>query len=130
MERASRLIRLLQMPQGSVDPEDLVRAAWNTAVGKKIAANSRFGRLSGPLLEIHVEDEVWAVQLKTLSTQILSNLEKNLGSRMVRTIQFRVVPLRRGPQRAPAAASADEADRIDDPILRAIYRTSRSRALA
>jgi hypothetical protein len=130
MERASSLLRLLHLPEGAVDPEDIARAAWAAAVGKRIAAHARVTRFSGSTLEVQVEDDVWAAQLRTLSRQILINLEKSLGSPMVTSIYFRVYPLRRGPQRAGRAASPDEADRIDDPVLRSIYKSSRNRALA
>ena len=48
-------------------------------------------------------------------------------------LEFRIVPLRRDPQRAVVAAPAvfaDESDAIADPVLRGIYRASRNKALA
>jgi hypothetical protein len=85
-------------------------------------------------LVVEVEDEVWQRQLFTLTRQILRNLHNRLGPELVEDIEFRVVPRRRGPQRAITAAAgaavSDEADLIADPVLRTIYRASRKKALA
>jgi hypothetical protein len=50
----------------------------------------------------------------------------------VEELEFRVVPPRRGPQRAASAAGgvADEAERIADPGLRRLYRIDRTKARA
>jgi hypothetical protein len=77
-----------------------------------------------------VEDGVWKSQLETLAGQILVRLDKILGQRLVTWIEFREVPARVPPQRAELArGSQDEASRIEDPVLRMVYRTSRKRAL-
>ena len=83
-------------------------------------------------LVVEVEDHVWQRQLFALTRQILANLEKNLGAGMVDDLEFRVVPRRRGPQRAAEAvpASQDEAANIADPVLRSIYKAARKKALA
>jgi hypothetical protein len=51
-----------------------------------------------------------------------------MGSALVANIDFRVRPPRRGMQSAPGGS--DEADRIEDPVLRGIYRAARKKALA
>lgn len=81
---------------------------------------------------IEVEDAVWRQQLTALSAHLLKNLEQVMGPGMVQSLEFRVAPARRPPQReeiaaAPAAVS-DESDRIADPVLRRIYRQSRARS--
>ena len=45
MERASKVLGKLNLPQGTVDPEIIVCAAWAGAVGKKVAAHTRAARL-------------------------------------------------------------------------------------
>jgi hypothetical protein len=83
-------------------------------------------------LIVEVEDIVWQRQLFALTRQILGNLEKNLGAGMVDDLEFRVVPRRRGPQRAAEVmpVSQDEAANIADPVLRSIYRAARLKAQA
>jgi hypothetical protein len=50
---------------------------------------------------------------------------------LVEETYFRIVPRRREPQRAMQSAPglfADEADAIEDPVMRGIYVASRKRA--
>jgi hypothetical protein len=61
------------------------------------------------------------------------NLERQLGPDVVEDLEFRVVPRRREPQRAARSApalTADEADAIADPVLRGLYKASRTKARA
>ena len=84
-------------------------------------------------LIVEVEDVIWQRQLFGLSHQILRNLAKSVGSGVVEDVEFRVVPRKREPERARAAAPglfADEADGISDPVLRGIYKASRKKAQA
>ncbi len=83
-------------------------------------------------LIVEVEDQVWQRQLFALTSHILRNLDKSLGPGLVEDLEFRIVPRRREPQRAhlPIPALFDEADGIADPVLRGIYRASRTKALA
>jgi predicted nucleic acid-binding Zn ribbon protein len=134
MERASKLIRTMRLPADTITAEDLARAAWADAVGKKIAEHTRPARMVRARLVVEVEDRIWQRQLFALSKQILSNLEKRVGAGIVDDLEFRIVPgctvNRLPPRRAAhsAGAIADEADRISDPILRGIYKASRQRA--
>jgi len=131
MERASRFIGKLT---GPIDVDDLARAAWPLAVGKKVAARTRAARMVRTRLIVEVEDPVWKKQLFTLSRQILANLERHLGHGIVEDLEFRVMPARRGPQRAevaqPGLAELDEADQIADPVMRNMYKLARKKALA
>ena len=131
MERASRLIGKLT---GPIELEDLARAAWPVAVGKKVAARTRPARMVRTRLIVEVEDPVWKKQLFTLSGQILANLERHLGPGIVEDLEFRVMPRRRDAQRAdvaqPVQASLDEADQIADPVMRNMYKIARRKALA
>ena len=131
MERASKLIPGLRLPSETITAEEVACAAWPHAVGKKIAVHTRAVRMVRTRLVVEVEDAVWQRQLFTLTRQILRNLEKNLGAGMVEDLEFRVVPRRREPQRALAAAvSQDEAAGIADPVLRSIYKAARLKARA
>jgi Dna[CI] antecedent, DciA len=133
MERASKLIRGLRLPGDTITPEELACAAWPLAVGSKIAAHTRPSKMVRTRLIVEVEDRVWQRQLFALTRHILGNLAKNLGSGLVEDLEFRIVPRRREPQLAThsvAAFSNDEAEAIEDPVLRSIYRAARKKAHA
>jgi len=130
MERAGRLIARLKLPAGSISPEEMARRAWPAAVGKRIAAKTRPASLAGRRLIVEVEDAVWQRQLAVLKRQILERLDEVIGSSVIGEIEFRVAVPRRPPQREEKARVADEADRIEDPVLRAIYRERRKRESA
>jgi len=131
MERASRLIGKLT---GPIDVDDLARAAWPLAVGKKVAARTRPTRMVRTRLIVEVEDPIWKKQLFGLTKQILTNLERHLGQGIVEDLEFRVMPPRRDAQRAevaqPALAALDDADQIADPVMRNMYKLARRKALA
>jgi predicted nucleic acid-binding Zn ribbon protein len=132
MQRASRLLGDLKLPDQTYCAEELARAAWQAAVGKKIAAHAHAARMVRTSLIVEVEDDVWRMQLYGLRAQILSNLARHIGRGHVEDLEFRVVPPRRGPQRAATSAggavAVDEADTIADPGLRRIYRMERTKA--
>ena len=126
MERAASL--LTRLKSRNLPVEDIARAAWPQAAGKRLAGRTRATDLVRQTLVVEVEDIVWRQQLNSLRGQLLSNLARVLGPDVVSAIEFRVAVPRRPPQREEiAAAPADEADRIADPVLRRIYRQSRSR---
>jgi predicted nucleic acid-binding Zn ribbon protein len=129
MDRAYKVMRGMSL----LSPEELARAAWPQAVGKKIAAHTRPARMVRTRLIVEVEDDGWKRQLFGLTQFILRNLAKELGEGLVEEVEFRIVPRRREPERAQQAMPGtlfDEADAIEDPVLRSIYRTSRKKAQA
>jgi predicted nucleic acid-binding Zn ribbon protein len=131
MERASRVLGKLSLPQGTVTPEAVVCAAWASAVGKRIAAHARAAKLVRAHLIVEVEDLIWQRQLFVLREQIRRRIDESVGPGVVKDIEFRVMLPRIGPQRAQrASAGADDADGIADPVLRSIYRASRKRETA
>jgi Dna[CI] antecedent, DciA len=135
MERASRLLGKIPLPRETYGPEGLACAAWPEAVGKKIAAHAHAAKMVRTSLIVEVEDEIWRMQLYGLRFQILSNLCRQIGKGFVEEIEFRVVPRRREPQRAKSSTGKplpmfDDAERIDDPGLRRLYRADRTKALA
>jgi len=137
MQQASRFIASLGSLRESCDSGDIVCAAWNRAVGKKIAAHSRASKLVRDKLVVEVEDWLWQRNLMGLSRNILKNLEKAVGPGIVNDIEFRILPPRRGPLVAQASMPAfelsspnDEANGILDPGLRRIYRRKRLKEIA
>jgi protein involved in sex pheromone biosynthesis len=138
MERAARLIRNTNYSQQILNEDDLTRAVWPVAVGKVIAAHTSRLKLVRTTLIVEVEDAIWQKQLHTLSAQILDRLRKTTGSNTIQEIEFRVAVPRRQPQSAAfrdntapqIAASTDEADSIQDPVLKKVYRLSRKKATA
>ena len=131
MERAGRVISRTKLAAGAVCLEELACAGWPVAVGKKIAVHTRAISLAGGRLRIEVEDAVWQRQLSVLKRQILSRLEEVVGTSVVRDVEFRVAPRRKLPHSAvEPRKDRDEADQIQDPVLRAIYRRQRRRRSA
>jgi predicted nucleic acid-binding Zn ribbon protein len=135
MQRASSLIRRLRLSGDIISAEEMARAAWSDAVGKRIASNTRVAKLVRTRLVVEVEDSTWQRQLFSLSRHILANLEKALGAGLIDDLEFRVIPRRREPLMARASipgatAQLDEADAIADPVLRDVYKVSRRKAQA
>ncbi len=132
MDRAAKVIR--KLGAGTLSAGELVRAAWPHAVGTRIAAHARAVQVreaeGGPQLVVEVEDPVWRSQLQTMTNQILPRLQEIAGRENIRAIEFRLGVPRRMPQRAEQARSApDEADGIQDPLMRRLYIASRKRAV-
>ena len=130
MERAGRSLGNLKL-SGKLSTVDLARAAWPAAVGKRIAAHALAVNLVRDRLVVEVEDAVWQKQLFHLRFQILTRLREVIGDELIRELEFRIAVERRPPQAAAALAGAsDESDRIEDPILRRVYRQARKKATA
>jgi len=134
MERASKLIRQLGLPGNTITVDELACAAWPQAVGKRIASHTRAAKMVRNSIIVEVEDVTWQRQLFSLKPFIIRNLAKIVGPGMIDDAEFRIVPRRREPERAvqavPGGLFADEADAIADPVMRGIYKTARSKALA
>ncbi len=137
MERVARLIKDKKISREILSDEDIARAVWPAAVGKAIAAHTSRAKLVRNTLVVEVEDAIWQKQLYALTGQILGRLRQVTGGDRIQDIEFRIAIPRRQPQRAEsrdinvperAGESADEADRIQDPVLKKIYRLSRRKA--
>lgn len=126
MERAGRLFRNVKLPPELADPEARVRAAWANAAGKKVAAHTRASALVRDTLIVEVEDSLWQRQLFTLKHFLIGNLEKELGEKLVKEIDFRPMPPRRQPQRATHARGSSEG--IQDPVLDLLYQRDQRKA--
>jgi hypothetical protein len=139
MERAAHLIQKNKLSKKVFSEEDLTRAVWPAAVGKAIAAHTSRLTLVRSTLVVEVEDAIWQKQLFTLRGQILARLHRVTGSTtLVEDLEFRIALKRRQPQRAetrqsPATQTShpyDEADSIQDAVLKKVYRLSRKKATA
>jgi hypothetical protein len=139
MERAARLIQNNKLSKKVFSEEDLTRAVWPAAVGKAIAGHTLRLTLVRTTLVVEVEDAIWQRQLFTLRGQILERLRRVTGSsELVQDLEFRTAPKRRQPQRAESRQSPatqadlpyDEADSIQDAVLKKVYRLSRKKATA
>lgn len=138
MERAARLIKNKKVSREILSDEEIARAVWATAVGKAIAAHTARLKLVRSTLVVEVEDAIWQKQLFYLSAQIVARVRQLTGSDVVRDVEFRIGVPRREPQRAESPrgtdlfsglnGSEDEAERIQDPVLKKVYRLSRRKA--
>lgn len=135
MERAARLIKNKTVSRELVTDEEIAQAVWTAAVGKTIAGHTSKLKLVRHNLVVEVEDAIWQRQLHGLSRQIVSRVQKLMGSEIVQDVEFRIGIPRREPQRAETrqpklfAEPADEADGIQDPVMRRLYRQSRKKAV-
>ena len=138
MERAARLIRKNKSSSTVFTDDDLARAIWPAAVGRAIAAHTSRLKLVRTTLVVEVEDVIWQKQLFPLTAQIVSRMRQAMGSDLVKDIEFRVAIPRREAMKEESSARipyanpdpADEADRIQDPVLKKVYRLSRKKATA
>lgn len=139
MERAAKIIKKNKHSRQVMSDEDIARAVWPTAVGKAIASHTSRLKLVRNKLVIEVEDAIWQRQLHTLSSQIIGRLRTLTGSDAIEELEFRIGIPRREAQRAESLAapllasqpdSDDESHRIQDPVLKKVYRLSRKRAIA
>ena len=135
MERAARLIQKNKRSREILSAEEMARAVWPAAVGKAIAAHTSGVRLVRTTLVVDVEDAIWRRQLHGLTRQILDRIRKITGDDSIQDLEFRMAVPRRQPQRAEsprsdAGDSEHEEERIEDPVLRKLYRMSRKKASA
>jgi predicted nucleic acid-binding Zn ribbon protein len=132
MERAGQALAKLKFSD-AISRDQLAFAAWPAAVGKRIAVHAHPKALVRGSLVVEAEDGIWQKQLFHLRFDILAKLTEVLGSGVVTDIEFRVakgVP-RRPPQSAQShseSASHDDADSIQDPVMRILYKQARTRA--
>jgi|GraSoiStandDraft_9_1057307.scaffolds.fasta_scaffold214610_2 predicted nucleic acid-binding Zn ribbon protein len=137
MESAARLLKNKKISREILSDDDVARAVWPAAVGKVIAAHTTRVKLVRTTLVVEVEDAIWQKQLARLSAAILIRLQKLTGSNDIKDIEFRIGIPRRQPKRADSRESSlpgapfsaeDEAERIQDPVLKKVYRLSRRKA--
>jgi len=132
MERAAKSLARLKLSD-AISTEDLARAAWPAAVGKRIASKATAKSLVRNSLIVEVEDAIWRKNLFQLRFQILAKLSEILGSGIVQDLEFRVPTIRRPPQpalRLRETPVVDEADGINDPGMRILYKQARKKASA
>ena len=116
----------------SLSSDELAVAAWPVAVGETIARRTTAVALVRGKLIVEVEDSTWQRPLFQLQSQILKSIGDLLGQGVVSDLEVRISGQRRPPQRAKQLApeTNDEADRIQDSVLRTIYRQARKKATA
>jgi len=132
MERAGKALAKLKL-SAAITTDQLAFAAWPAAVGKRIAAHACPKALVRGCLLLETDDAIWQKQLFHLRFDILAKLTEVLGGGIVTDLEFRVAKTapRRPPQQAQRhgeSAAPDEADRIEDPGMRIVYRQARSKA--
>jgi hypothetical protein len=135
MEQASRILARSKGLSKVIDNEQVACGAWAGVVGKRLARYSRASKLVRERLVVEVDDEVWKESLTGLRHQILRKLEMAIGEGIVGDIYFHVMPPRFAAQKQAGATlfdpvAGDEAEAIEDPGLRRIYRLSRRRETA
>jgi len=132
MERAGKALANLKF-SAAISPDQLAIAAWPAAVGQRIAVHAVPKALVRGCLVVEAEDSIWQKQLFHLRFDILAKITEILGSSLVTDLEFRVAAglPRRPPQSARSHGeniAGDEAERIEDPVMRILYKRSRTRA--
>ncbi len=132
MERAGKALAKLKF-SAAISPDQLAFAAWPAAVGKRIAGHACPMALVRGSLVVEAEDRIWQQQLFHLRFDILAKLTEVLGSGIVTDLEFRIAATapRRPPQSAQThgeALTADDADSIQDPVMRILYKQARARS--
>ncbi len=132
MERAGKALAKLKL-SAAISNDQLAFAAWPAAVGARIAMHACPKALVRGSLVVEAEDAIWQKQLFHLRFDILAQLTEVLGSGIVTDLEFRIASAtpRRPPQSAQShseTVSADDADSIQDPVMRIIYKQARGRA--
>jgi hypothetical protein len=141
MERAARVFRKAKQSRSLLTDDQVLSAVWPAAVGKAIAAHTSRIRVVRTILVIEVEDAIWQRQLRTLEKQILDRVRLFTPDLALAGVEVRIGVPRREPQKATAptsraseplftALSNDEAERIQDPVLKKVYQISRRKASA
>src|SRR5277367_4723185 len=132
MERAGKSLAKLKLSD-AISPGQLAFAAWPAAVGKRIAVHASPKALVRGSLVIETDDAIWQKQLFHLRFDILAKLTEVLGSGIITDLEFRIAGA--APRRPPQAAQShsntvplDDADSIQDPVMRILYKQSRTRA--
>jgi predicted nucleic acid-binding Zn ribbon protein len=133
MERAGKALAKLKLSD-AISADQLAFAAWPAAVGKRIAAHACPKALVRGSLVIEAEDAIWQKQLFHLRFDVLAKLTEVLGGGIVTDLEFRIARAapRRPPQTAQShgeAAPSDDADCIEDPVMRILYKQARTRAI-
>ena len=132
MERAGKSLAKLKLSD-AISTEELAVAAWSAAVGKRIASHATAKTLVRGSLIVEAEDAIWQRQLFHLRMHILAKLADVLGGGIIKDIEFRMATPRRPPQPAQQLnepKSADDADLIQDPSMRLLYKQARKKASA
>jgi predicted nucleic acid-binding Zn ribbon protein len=132
MERVGRSLGKMKLPD-AVSHQDLAFAAWTAAVGKRLARHAWPKALVRGNLIVDTEDAIWQKQLFHLRFQIMPKLIDILGVGIVQDLEFRIATPRRPPQQAESLSqrkSFDEADLIEEPIFRMVYKRARKKASA
>ena len=132
MERAGKALAKLKF-SAAISPDELAIAAWPAAVGKRIAMHACPKALVRGCLVVEAEDAIWQKQLFHLRFDILGKLSEILGSAIITDLEFRLAG--KAPRRPPQLAQShgeivapDDADSIEDPVMRILYKQARTRA--
>lgn len=129
MERAGKALSKLNL-SSAISADELAFAAWTAAIGKRIARHAPAKALVRGRLVVEAEDAIWQQQLFHLRFDIMAKLSEVLGAGIVTDLEFRIAkPARRPPQSAQSHGenlTSDEADSIEDPVMRILYKQSRA----
>lgn len=87
-------MRRLAQGWGIADPEETAQlfVAWEQIVGPEVAAKCKPSSLKGGVLKVRTESSTWAWEMKYLSGEVVSRINKSLGKQLVTQIKPWVKP--------------------------------------
>lgn len=88
-------LRNLARGWGIADPDETAQlfVAWEQIVGPEVAAKCKPSSLKGGVLKVRTESSAWAWELKYLSAEVISRINKSLGKPVVTQVKPWVRPM-------------------------------------
>jgi hypothetical protein len=96
--------------------EIAARIAWTRAAGNGLRRHAIPFRLFQKTLVVSVADPIWQKQLRSMSTELVSRINRLLGRQLVEDIEFRIDPATVELVRANSEPRQRSRDEIRGPI--------------
>jgi hypothetical protein len=96
--------------------EIAVKLSWTRAAGDGLRRHAIPFRLFRKTLVVSVADIIWQKQMQSMSTELISRINKLLGREVVEDIEFRIDPATVEQVRANSQPRQDPRDKARGPI--------------
>lgn len=68
--------------------ENLAIAFWNSTVGKQISDHTDPQKVTGGILFVKVDNDVWRNELSYMKHEIIQKLNRKIGKKVIQEIKF------------------------------------------
>ena len=96
--------------------EIAAKIAWTRAAGDGLRRHAIPFRLFRKTLVVSVADLIWQKQMQSMSTELISRINKLLGRAVVEDIEFRIDPATVELVRANSQTRRSSPDKVNGPI--------------